>query len=509
MEKRLFLAIALSMLILFSWNAFFGKPYPTENKQVTANLPSIPEKTALPANAAKSAFEIAKESTPLSLVEYSNNQSKVIFAEEQAVIKEVVFKNYNDYKFSLKYGFLLEDKALNFKKENSLANSVTFVHNDKSKKVIKRFIFSDVPYKVELELIVENLSNLPLNIKFPLVLGVLDFSANNAQSHFQDVFVATKEKTTHFVPKKDVILDEVKFIGMRERYFCVIVEPEIRFSKGFVNKPEAKEFIIGLSSVETTIPAGESFKEKFSIYLGPQDLRSINLVKPEWATVVNFGSFDFIAQILLKGLEFLHRLARNWGLAIILLSLLVYFLLYPLTLKQMRSVKEMQDLQPKIEGLRKLYKDNQQRLNKEIMGLYREHKVNPLGGCLPLILQMPIFFALYQTLMRTVALRGARFLWIKDLSEPDRLFTLPISLPLLGNEVNILPIVMAIGMFVQQKISQVATASTSAEQQKLMMIIMPIMFGIIFYHMPSGLVLYWFVNSVLMLAYQLKISKAK
>lgn len=173
-------------------------------------------------------------------------------------------------------------------------------------------------------------------------------------------------------------------------------------------------------------------------------------------------------------------------------------------------MKEMQVLQPKIEALRKAYKDNPQRMNKEIMELYKEHKVNPFGGCLPLLLQMPIFFALYQALMRSIALKGASFLWIKDLSEPDRLFMLPFSIPVLGNEINILPIVMAIGMFAQQKISMSQAATgTSADQQKMMMILMPLMFGLIFYHMPSGLVLYWFVNSALMLFYQFKIYRAK
>ncbi|MBI4972952.1 MAG: membrane protein insertase YidC, partial [Candidatus Omnitrophica bacterium] len=153
--------------------------------------------------------------------------------------------------------------------------------------------------------------------------------------------------------------------------------------------------------------------------------------------------------------------------------------------------------------------DNPQRLNKEIMQLYREHKVNPFGGCLPLILQIPIFFALYQVLMRSVSLKGANFLWIKDLSGPDRLFTLPFSLPVLGNEINLLPILMTIGMFIQQKISMAASGSASNEQQKMMLILFPLMFGFIFYHMPAGLVLYWFINSTLMLVYQFRVSRGK
>lgn len=143
------------------------------------------------------------------------------------------------------------------------------------------------------------------------------------------------------------------------------------------------------------------------------------------------------------------------------------------------------------------------------MELYRQHKVNPLGGCLPLLLQIPIFFALYQALMRAIALKGAQFLWIKDLSEPDRLFMLSVSLPVLGKEINILPILMMIGMFVQQKISMVPTSGSTAEQQRLMLILFPLMFGFIFYHMPAGLVLYWFINSLLTLIYQFRIRQTK
>jgi YidC/Oxa1 family membrane protein insertase len=208
-------------------------------------------------------------------------------------------------------------------------------------------------------------------------------------------------------------------------------------------------------------------------------------------------------------LEFLYKVVHNWGAAIIILSILIYLILFPLSLKQMRSMKQMQALQPHVEELKKNYKDNPQRLNKEIMALYSQHKVNPLSGCLPLVLQMPIFFALYQVLMRSVVLKGAGFLWIKDLSEPDRLFILPVSLPILSNEINILPIVMTIGMFIQQKISTFTASSVSSEQQKIMLLAMPLMFGLIFYRMPSGLVLYWLINSILMLIYQIRLNQTK
>jgi YidC/Oxa1 family membrane protein insertase len=356
---------------------------------------------------------------------------------------------------------------------------------------------------------VQNLTAAPLRLDFPLILGVLDFHKDQAQARYQDVAVALKDKTLHLNGRKDMAFEEIKFLGLRDRYFCAIIEPQSPGWRGFINKINNQESQIGLNPPEIVLPVGQSIKQNFRIYLGPQELKYINAIKPEWTAIIHYGTFDFIAQLILQVLEALYRLVHNWGWAIIILSIGIYLLLFPLSLKQMHSMKKMQALQPEIEELRRIYKDNPQKLNKEIMELYRRNKANPFAGCLPLILQMPIFFALYQVLMRSVSLKGAVFLWIKDLSEPDRLFQLPFTMPILGNEVNILPILMAIGMFVQQKFSLANTSSGSAEQQKMMMIIMPIMFGFIFYRMPAGLVLYWFVNSLFMLIYQIRISRTK
>jgi YidC/Oxa1 family membrane protein insertase len=509
MEKRLILAIALSLLILLSWSAFVSKTYHTDSKEVTTTKtePVIAE----PSVASLAPPPIHEQEFPeSSQSKFTQDKFYITFIDPSASIKEIEFKARQNYKFPLISGFLLEDKSLNFNKENSSRDSITFVHNGPRYNIIKKFTFHNSNYSIELDVKIRNISKQPIIPNMPLILGILDFSTNSINTRYQDVAVSTKDKTLHLSAQKNREIPEIKFLALRDRYFCAIIEPEQNSFTGFIRKINSKESEVGLRLNELSLGPGQMIEQKFHIYLGPQELKLINSIKPEWSAVVYYGTFDFISQILLQLLEFLYRIVHNWGWAIVLLSLLVYFILYPLTLKQMRSMKEMQILQPKIEELRKAYKDNPQKLNKEIMELYREHKVNPLGGCLPLILQMPIFFALYQALMRSIALRGAQFLWIKDLSEPDRLFLLPTALPVLGNEINILPIVMAIGMFIQQKFTMATSATTTgAEQQKIMMIVMPIMFGVIFYHMPAGLVLYWFINSALMLVYQIRISKAK
>lgn len=504
MDKRLILAIALSLLVLLSWSAWTAKFYPIDKKEVIEKtLPITPPPSPI--------ISVLKEPEPpvSSLIKHSTKNFEVTFIEPQASIKEIVFKNYQSYKFPLDHGFLISSLPFTFKKESSSSDSVTFVYNDNNKKIIKRFIFSESNYNIELYIEMSNLSNLELSLALPLVLGVLDFAGNKPEQRFQDVTLATKDRVHHLNARKDLSFSEIKFLGLRDRYFCAIIEPSSGDYAGFIKKINPQESEIGLATKEILLRPGQSWRQKFHIYLGPQDLKLITQLKSEWQAIMHFGTFDFISHFLLQLLGILYNLLHNWGVAIILLSIGIYFLLYPLSLKQMRSMKQMQALQPHIAELRKTHKDNPQKLNKEIMELYRQHKVNPFGGCLPLVLQIPIFFALYQALMRSIALKGAKFLWIKDLSEPDRLFILPVSLPILGNELNILPILMTIGMFVQQRFSMAQTSSGSAEQQRLMLILFPLMFGFIFYHMPSGLVLYWFINSMLMLIYQFRITRTK
>ena len=173
-------------------------------------------------------------------------------------------------------------------------------------------------------------------------------------------------------------------------------------------------------------------------------------------------------------------------------------------------MKKMQLFQPEIAKIREHNKNNPEKLNREIMEFYKKNKFNPFSGCLPMFLQMPIFISLYQVLSRSFTLKGANFLWIKDLSEPDRVVILPYSLPVIGNEINILPIFVMIVMFAQQKISSrnlVITDSLQADQQKIMAKIFPFMIGVLFYKVASGLGLYFFTFYCLSTFTQWKMSK--
>lgn len=510
MEKRLILAVTLSILVLLAWSALAPKqPIETHVLPDNSQIAKPIDQQALPAiGQDPAALPETKLLADAALVDLSTEKLKFSFIEPAAAIKELTFQEYQQEKLDLGYGLLLPGESVAFQLNQKTSSGLVFVQKGKTKKIIKDFIFSKDNYSMELSIIIENLSNLKLDFDLPIILGLIDLSKNTEDARFINIIASRKGKVVTLNPKKDFSADDLKFIAIRDKYFAVVLQPEKNFV-GYVKKIGAQKSEVGVVLKNVTVEPGQNQKLNFRIYLGPQDLKQIQMIEKDWAGIINYGTFDIISQLMLQLLEFFYKIVHNWGVAIIILSIAIFLLLFPFTLKQMRSMKEMQALQPRIEALRKVYKDNPQKLNKEMLALYKEHKVNPFGGCLPLLLQMPVFFALYQVMMRSIALKGESFLWIKDLAEPDRLFMLPFSLPVFGNEVNILPLLMTGLMFLQQKFSFVPSSGSSAEQQKIMMIVMPLMFGLIFYHMPSGLVLYWFFNSLLMSLYQFKISRGK
>ena len=485
-------AFGLSLSVLLLWSAFFVKPTP----KITPVQPK--EQIVLPS-------ESKMEEQP-SLITARFDGMDIVFVEKQAAIREIIFPAYKNGKFILKNAFLMADNENNFHVGQITPESIDFISETPDKKITKRFLYKS-NYNIYLDLIIENKIKQPFKINPTLLLGTLNFSSSQPQPHYAEITASLVEKTIHPNPKKDGIYNQLKFMGLKDRYFCLIIEPAMEGYSGFVKKISSNESEAGISNKEIMVLPSETITQQFKVYLGPQDFKVLAHNNPAWAAVIYYGSLDLIAQMLSQLLYFLHNIFKNWGLTLIGFSILVYFLLYPLTLKQIRSMKEMQSLQPKIEQLRVTYKDNPQRMNKEIFELYKTHKVNPYSGCLPLLLQIPIFFALYQVLIRSVALKGAHFLWIKDLSEPDRLITFSNSPIPFITELNLLPILMVIATFIQQKYSNTNSSAISNEQQKIFSIIFPIMFGFIFYKMPSGLVLYWFVNNLLMLASQMNLHR--
>jgi YidC/Oxa1 family membrane protein insertase len=302
----------------------------------------------------------------------------------------------------------------------------------------------------------------------------------------------------------ELVYGNPAWLTTRGRYFSFIMKPGQPVQSVLVESETRNDLLTSVISNPIVLMPNNIVEQRFAVYAGPNDINKMLLFDPTAHAVINYGFFHGIGKILFDGLKIMYNLTHNYGVAIILLSLLISIIMFPLTRKSLQSMKEMQKIQPETELIRKQFSDNPQKMNKEIMELYKRHKINPLGGCLPMFLQIPIFFSLYQVLLRSVELKGSAFLWIRDLAEPDAAFQLPPAmwgLPVIGASVNILPILMAIAMVFQQKLSQGGGKQLS-EQQRIMALIMPVMFGMIFYNMPSGLVLYWFTNTVFMLLLQ-------
>jgi YidC/Oxa1 family membrane protein insertase len=221
---------------------------------------------------------------------------------------------------------------------------------------------------------------------------------------------------------------------------------------------------------------------------------------------VNFGWFDIIAKPFLWIMNHIYGVIPNYGVAIILLTVLTKILLWPLGNKSYKSMSEMKRVQPLMTEIREKYKNDKQKMNQEMMNLYRTYKINPMGGCLPMVVQIPVFFALYRMLYEAIELRHAPFVgWINDLSAPDRLFDFPFSIPFMEPPygIPVLTIVMGASMFLQQKMSP---APGDPAQAKIMMF-MPLIFTFIFINFSSGLVLYWLVNNILSIAQQYYVQK--
>lgn len=271
----------------------------------------------------------------------------------------------------------------------------------------------------------------------------------------------------------------VEWFAFDQDYFASMIKPE---GEGLLRLGRVGDKVV----YGYLFAQGEGEEFKFKLFLGPKDPDELRKLCKSATKVIDYGTFGFIAVPILKLIKLTHKVTGNYGLDIVLLALLIKLVfLYP-TQKSYQAMKEMQKLAPELKLLQKKYKDDPERLRREIMELYRRRRVNPFSGCLPLLLQLPVFFALYRALLTSIDLRHAPFvLWIRDLSSKDPTY--------------ISPLLMGFTMFLQQKL----TPSQGDPQQQKVMLFMPLIFTVLFLTFPSGLVLYWLTSNVLSIIHQL------
>ena len=410
-------------------------------------------------------------------------------------------------------------------------------------RVLKKFTFYHDRYYVDLELAFQNLSNQPL-----ISLDTMSDNRNGYKLRWGPGINADllahevkNGKRGRHNPKSEGAralgsgsskpvktfddsqsMNTVLWAGMNNKYFAALMIPDGVLSATYEletlsdNGTTAPTVVTAASEAASLIVPGFSLdsnssrSDQFRIYVGPKEYKVLKTIEPpgaqeedlQLADIIDLGFFWYIAWVMLWLLNFFYGIINNYGIAIILLTLLVKVISYPLTRKGYKSMQAMQKLQPLLTEIREKHRDDPQKLNKVTMQLYKEHGVNPFGGCIPWIPQIPVFIALFALLGSAVELRGAPFfLWIDDLAAPDVLFTLPFTIPFIGDAFRLLPIVNGFTTWLQQKTSGGMAPTTDNMQAKIMQF-MPLIFVFILYNFASGLALYWLCNNIFTIAQQ-------
>jgi YidC/Oxa1 family membrane protein insertase len=383
------------------------------------------------------------------------------------------------------------------KKEQRLVFSRTF--NGKIK-IEKIFTFNPDNYSIALDVKVSNLTDTPLAQTPQLNWYEHIDPSQKADRYSKEGPVAYVSNSIKRKKISDISTDsslgpDVSWGGFERKYFMAVIIPQdpslttINMSKDSDNTVS-----VNLKETKSVIPPGQSGSIKYNLFIGPKDY---TLLKKQGISLQEAVEFDsmipglkWLSIGLLIFIKFLHQYVGNYGVAIILLTILIKVIFWPLGNISYKSMKEMQKIQPKVLALKEKYKNDQAKIGQETMALYREHKVNPLSGCLPILIQIPVFIGLYNTLLYAIELRQSPFFWwIQDLSAKDPYY--------------ITPIIMGATQFMQQKM----TPTVGDPMQAKIMLLMPVVFTFIFLNFPSGLVIYWLLNNILSIGQQVYINK--
>lgn len=510
MEKRALLAFILMLLVLFFFQTYFS-PRPRRDQEGTEKA-RVPKKV----EEKKVVAEVLHSKAKAKEFVIENRVFRVTFTEQGGGIKSVKLKEYRESIKDSREKEILEDigpypsipsisiriDEKRFVEDVCTAKLTGYSAIEKPQEITfsckspdgtvfeKKYTIFPSDYALDFRL------ELGEKAKGEIEIDIPGISRKKVSYGFKGPVVYTGRSLEQLekVEKRMDFKKGYTYFGFDEGYFALIWIPKDKLHPLTILKGEANIPVMRLSVEGDSVTA--------RIFFGPKRtdvLKSLN-VKAE--KIIDFGWFDVIAKPLVMLLNFTHRFTGNYGVDIILLTILIKLIFHPLTLKSFKSMKEMQRLQPQIAKLREKYKDDREKLNRELMELYRRRGINPLSGCLPMLIQIPVFIALYKALTGAIELRHAPFIfWIKDLSEPEDLFSFTVlgfSVP-----VRVLPLVMGVTQVIQQKL----TPTSGDPFQEKFLLFMPIFFTFLFYGFPSGLVLYWLVNNVISIFQQLLINK--
>lgn len=540
---RFILVIALALLGLMLWEAWqadYGQPPPVAASPQTDETPPIPATPAAPADStvpappgpAASAALPADASTatpaarsvsietdvftaslstaggtlertalrqyPVTLaapeipVELLREEPPKVFVYQSGLAGDTALPTHHDLYSVEGNAFSLGEGA------NELVVPLSW-QNESGVRIEKRYRFRRGDYLVNVEYAIRNDSDASLRVHHYDQLKRNEESSRQGMVYtFTGAVLSTPAKRFEkfdLGDLQDAPLDvsaSDAWIGIMQHYFVAALIPPAGNPYQYYSKiVDSQNYLVGYMSPATVIAPGETATLQTSIFIGPKRHDLLEPLAPGLELTVDYGILWFIAKPLFVVLKFIHDLTGNWGWGIIILTILLKLMFFPLSAAGYRSMANMRRVQPRMLALRDRHKDDRAQLNQAMMKLYKDEKINPLGGCLPIVIQIPVFIALYWVLLETVEMRQAPFvLWIHDLSTRDPFF--------------VLPLLMGISMYIQQKLNPAPLDPTQAK----VMQILPFVFTVFFAFFPSGLVLYWLVNNILSILQQWQITRA-
>lgn len=546
-QSRLFIAIGISFLIFFLWSKFFAPQppkVPTEAvKEETQSLPAQPEekpaasevkpepvKPAVVPELSKPARTLTVD-TPLLKMTLSEKGGAVTgivlkeyreAIEKDSPLKELIHKDVTggsvlvalsgqgqpDFETAV-FSADLDNDTLEIKDRPA---QLRFQYQAKSGLIVeKTYTFAPDSYLIDLKVTVFNGSDrtyqgslaVGLRNSFNKDAGRLGFEGPSGYvgGNLQQIKVKNIDKNNTFS-------GQISWVAIEDRYFMTSIITTGGFNGRMTaekNENTLKNQVV--KKIEALSPK-ESDNVQFKLFMGPKSLSLLKSLNNDLDKAINFGWFDFLAKPCLWFMNFIYKFIPNYGIAIIILTIITRGVFWPLAKKSYKSMGEMRKIQPLMQEIREKYKDDKTRMNQEMMTLYRTYKINPMGGCLPMIIQLPVFFALYRMLYSAIELRHAPFFgWITDLAAPDRLFHFSFKIPFMQPPygIPVLTLIMGASMLLQQKM----TPTPGDPAQAKMMMLMPVVFTFIFINFSSGLVLYWLVSNVFSIAQQYYTQKRK
>jgi len=540
MEKKTILAVVLSVAVVFIYQFFFA-PKPVTNKakneparieqprqtETSQAQPQASASTTTASNGKNTITTVAQKTGVGKDITVETPLYKAVFSTKGGTLRSFQLKNFKT-KLEKNSGMI---ELVNVTPDMPLPLSLSFIDSSilvgagdvyeadrtsisldrtdqKSRltftqtypgtmRIEKTFTFNPKDYAIPMEVKVYNLSPATIQQNATLAWFHFDDPAIEKDSYTHDGPIYFMEKDVELTKLKDLKAEEhhgpdISWSGYESKYFIAAMIPQNpALTSLTLNRDTLNIISVQLKGPKNLIPAGQNGVFSYTLYLGPKDYDIMKALNVGLENAIDFGSWiKWLAIPLLFVLKFIFQYVQNYGIAIIILTILIKIIFWPLGNKSYKSMKEMQKLQPKMQELRQKYKDDKPRLSQETMALYKSHKVNPLGGCLPILIQIPVFFGLYKVLLYAIELRHSPFyFWIQDLSAKDPYY--------------ITPIVMGATMLIQQKM----TPTMGDPMQAKIMMIMPVVFTFLFLNFPSGLVIYWLFNNIISIGQQMYINK--